>query len=157
MAMGPCPGAGVSPRCPRQHLANGASAELRHLLQWGGRAGKAGSITPQSSVDLTGLHRLPAQLIQGYVQWTGGAGKGGMTCTTCPHLGCPHSYLKQGVMPCPECQAGTVVLDPVSAPRWRLDCNLCSFLIYLPPSLHSVAVAASKCPVRSALVVALAV
>lgn len=39
------------------------------------------------------------------------------------------------------------VLDPVSAPRWRLDCNLCSFLIYLPPSLHSVAVAASKCPV----------
>ena len=71
-----------------------------------------------------------------------------MTCTTCPHLGCPRSYLQQGVMPCPECEAGTVVLDPVSAPRWRLDCNLCSFLIYLPPSLHSASVAASECPVR---------
>ena len=43
------------------------------------------------------------------MQWSGGAGKGGMTCTTCPHLGCQHSYLQQGVMPCPECEQGTVV------------------------------------------------
>ena len=118
---------------------------------------------PQLPVDLSGLQMLtaPAELktapaeLKTAVQWTGGAGKGGMTCTTCPHLGCPHSFLKQGVMPCPDCEGGTVVLDPVSAPRWRLDCNLCSFLIYLPPSLHSVAVAASKCPVSLGLVAAL--
>jgi len=32
------------------------------------------------------------------------------------------------------------VLDPVSAPKWRLDCNRCSFMLYLPPNLHSVKV-----------------
>ena len=31
----------------------------------------------------------------------------------------------QGIVACPECEAGSLVLDPVSAPRWRLDCNRC--------------------------------
>ncbi len=39
-----------------------------------------------------------------------------------------------------------MVLDPVSTPRWRLDCNRCNFLIYLPPNLHNVKVLArEKC------------
>ncbi|GFR42563.1 hypothetical protein Agub_g3474, partial [Astrephomene gubernaculifera] len=37
-------------------------------------------------------------------------------------------------------KVGTVVLDPVSAPKWRLDCNRCDFLMYLPPNLHSARV-----------------
>lgn len=65
-----------------------------------------------------------------------GANKGGMPCTMCPHVGCQHSYLQQGVTPCPDCEAGTLVLDRLSAPKWRLDCNKCSFLIYLPENLH---------------------
>ena len=26
------------------------------------------------------------------------------------------------------------------SPQWRLDCNRCSFLVYLPPNLHSAKV-----------------
>ncbi len=67
-----------------------------------------------------------------------------MPCTMCPHVGCQHSFLRQGVTPCPECEAGTLVLDPLSAPAWRLDCNKCSFLIYLPDKLHSARVDQGK-------------
>ncbi len=42
-----------------------------------------------------------------------GAAKGGMPCTMCPHLGCQHSYLRTSVTPCPECDQGSLVLDPL--------------------------------------------
>ena len=71
-----------------------------------------------------------------------------MPCTLCPHVGCQHSFLRKGVTPCPECDAGTVVLDPVSGPKWRLDCNLCSFMIYLPETLHAVKLSKERCQVR---------
>ncbi len=64
-------------------------------------------------------------------------------------MGCQHSFLKKGVTPCPECDAGTVVLDPVSGPKWRLDCNLCSFMIYLPETLHAVKLSKDRCQVCS--------
>jgi hypothetical protein len=35
---------------------------------------------------------------------------------------CKHAPSRQGVMQCPECQS-TIVLDPVSGPKWRLDCR----------------------------------
>lgn len=41
-----------------------------------------------------------------------------------------------------------LVLDPVSAPKWRLDCSRCSFLIYLPKELHDVKVSKERCGVR---------
>jgi len=82
---------------------------------------------------------------------TGGWG-GGMACTTCTHPSCKHSFLRKGVAPCPECGSdnpdeigGTLVLDPVSAPKWRLDCNLCNVVVYLPPDLHSVKVSKTEC------------
>ncbi len=31
-----------------------------------------------------------------------------------------------------------------SAPKWRLDCNKCSFLIYLPENLHAARVSKDK-------------
>lgn len=101
------------------------------------------------------MWRAPKRIIAGTgpltgmcMQWGGGAGsKGGMSCTLCPHVGCQHSYLRQGVTPCPECDKGTVVLDPVSAPRWRLDCSLCNFLIYLPSNLHAAKVTKEQCQV----------
>lgn len=57
-----------------------------------------------------------------------------------------------GVAACPACegseQGGTLVLDPVSAPNWRLDCSRCSFLIYLPKNLHSAKLDSGCCEVR---------
>ena len=44
-------------------------------------------------------------------------------------------------------RAGTLVLDPVSAPKWRLDCSRCNFLIYLPSDLHAVRVSRRTCEV----------
>ena len=69
-----------------------------------------------------------------------------MPCTVCPHPTCRHSVVRKGVTACPECESGTVVLDPVSAPAWRLDCNSCSFLIYLPKDLHAVTIPKDKDP-----------
>lgn len=74
-----------------------------------------------------------------------------MPCTLCPHPKCKHSMIRQGVSSCPECDDGTLVLDPVSAPKWRLDCNRCSFLIYLPAELHNAKLAKEHCQVRIAL------
>ena len=71
-----------------------------------------------------------------------------MPCTLCPHPKCKHSMIRQGVSSCPECDNGTLVLDPVSAPKWRVDCNRCSFLIYLPAELHNAKLASEHCQVR---------
>jgi hypothetical protein len=72
----------------------------------------------------------------------------GMPCTTCLHPTCRHSPARQGVMPCPECGAGVLVLDPTSGPKWRLDCSRCSCLIYLPQALHEAKVTKEACEVR---------
>ena len=92
--------------------------------------------------------------MQGGSEGTGG--KGGMPCTLCPHPTCKHSMIKQGVSSCPECDNGTLVLDPVSAPKWRLDCNRCSFLIYLPSELHNAKLSKERCEVKPAPVMAVA-
>lgn len=86
--------------------------------------------------------------MQGGSEGTGG--KSGMPCTLCPHPTCKHSLIKQGVSSCPECDNGTLVLDPVSAPKWRLDCNRCSFLIYLPGELHNAKLSKDHCEVEPA-------
>lgn len=85
---------------------------------------------------------------EGVSKLEAGAGsttKLGMPCTTCLHPTCKHSPAQQGVLACPECSVGMLVLDPVSAPRWRLDCSRCSFLIYLPKDLHDARVTQSRC------------
>ncbi|XP_075085332.1 DNA topoisomerase 3-beta isoform X4 [Nicotiana tabacum] len=73
-------------------------------------------------------------------------GKGvGMPCFLCPHPTCPHSVIAQGVCACPEC-SGTLVLDPVSAPKWRLYCNMCNCLVSLPEGAHRISTTQDKCP-----------
>lgn len=76
---------------------------------------------------------------------TGDKASGGMPCTTCLHPTCRHSPARNGVGPCPACDQGTLVLDPVSAPTWRLDCSLCDFLMYLPKDLHKAKVGKEEC------------
>ena len=70
-----------------------------------------------------------------------------MPCTLCPHPTCKHSMIRQAVSSCPECESGSLVLDPVSAPKWRVDCNRCSFLIYLPEHLHNAKLSKDQCEV----------
>ena len=55
-----------------------------------------------------------------------GANKGGMPCTMCPHVGCQHSYLQMSVTPCPECEDGSLVLDPL-----RCICCTCFLSSYV--------------------------
>jgi DNA topoisomerase-3 len=49
--------------------------------------------------------------------------KKGMGCNECTHPSCPNSLAVIGVSSCVECDAGTLVLDPMSAPKWRIVCN----------------------------------
>ncbi|KAL6970893.1 hypothetical protein U1Q18_030573 [Sarracenia purpurea var. burkii] len=73
-------------------------------------------------------------------------GKGaGMPCFLCPHPTCQHSLIAQGVCACPECN-GTLVLDPVSAPKWRLYCNMCNCLVFLPEGAHRISTTKDRCP-----------
>uniref|UniRef100_A0A803R7G1 DNA topoisomerase n=3 Tax=Cannabis sativa TaxID=3483 RepID=A0A803R7G1_CANSA len=67
-----------------------------------------------------------------------------MPCFLCPHPTCQHSMITQGVCACPEC-SGTLVLDPVSAPKWRLHCNSCNCLIFLPQGAHRISTTQDKC------------
>lgn len=72
-------------------------------------------------------------------------GKGaGMPCFLCPHPTCRHSLIALGVCACPEC-SGTLVLDPVSAPKWRLYCNMCNCLIFLPEGAHRIMTTQDRC------------
>ncbi|KAF8388494.1 hypothetical protein HHK36_027166 [Tetracentron sinense] len=77
---------------------------------------------------------------------SGKLGKGaGMPCFLCPHPTCRHSLIAQGVCACPECN-GTLVLDPVSAPKWRLYCNMCNCLVFLPQGAHRISTTRERCP-----------
>ncbi|CAN6722764.1 unnamed protein product [Malus baccata var. baccata] len=77
---------------------------------------------------------------------SGKLGKGaGMPCFLCPHPTCRHSLIAQGVCACPDC-SGTLVLDPVSAPKWRLCCNMCNFLVLLPQGAHQISTTRERCP-----------
>ncbi|KAK1293901.1 hypothetical protein QJS10_CPA16g00506 [Acorus calamus] len=70
---------------------------------------------------------------------------GGMPCFLCPHPTCRHSLIAQGVCACPECN-GTLVLDPVSAPKWRLYCNMCNCMVLLPHGAHRISTTRDRCP-----------
>ena len=76
---------------------------------------------------------------------TGDKASGGMPCTTCLHPTCRHSPARNGIGPCAACEGGTLILDPVSAPSWRINCNMCDFLMYLPKDLHKVKVGSGEC------------
>ncbi|KAL1358200.1 DNA topoisomerase 3-beta isoform X1 [Arachis hypogaea] len=76
---------------------------------------------------------------------SGKIGKGaGMPCTLCPHPTCPNSLVSQGVCACPEC-SGTLVLDPLSAPKWRLCCNKCNCLVFLAQGAHRISTTKERC------------
>eukprot|EP01025_Chloroclados_australasicus_P061138 TRINITY_DN797_c0_g2_i2.p1 TRINITY_DN797_c0_g2~~TRINITY_DN797_c0_g2_i2.p1 ORF type:complete len:869 (-),score=15.44 TRINITY_DN797_c0_g2_i2:249-2855(-) len=69
----------------------------------------------------------------------------GMPCTVCPHPTCRHSFIQQGVTSCPQCEEGTLILEPNSAPNWKSICNRCFFSVMLPKNLHNVKISGKKC------------
>ena len=43
-----------------------------------------------------------------------------MGCNACTHPTCQHSMAQHGICMCVECEGGTLVLDPNSAPTWKM-------------------------------------
>jgi len=64
-----------------------------------------------------------------------------MSCWDCMHPTCKHSILKVGVLSCPECEGGTICLDVNSAPKWKMDCSVCTFQIKLFENAFKIEVA----------------
>uniref|UniRef100_F1KW18 DNA topoisomerase n=1 Tax=Ascaris suum TaxID=6253 RepID=F1KW18_ASCSU len=72
----------------------------------------------------------------------------GWGCNQCTHPACPHSFMTQGLVKCPrECAGGTgiLVLDPQSAPKWRLACNRCPAVVGLFEGASKVRVHEKQC------------
>eukprot|EP00897_Mesotaenium_endlicherianum_P000232 jgi/Mesen1/10209/ME000077S09546 len=68
-----------------------------------------------------------------------------MSCILCRHATCPHSATQLGVCACPECEGGLLLLDPVSAPRWRLACNTRNCIVCLPRHAHRISTCDARC------------
>lgn len=115
------------------------------LFSMAGTDGKSFPFCPYcyNSPPFEGIDTLFGALKMGS---SGKLGKGaGMPCFLCPHPTCRHSLIAQGVCACPEC-SGTLVLDPVSAPKWRLYCNMCNCLVFLPQGAHRISTTRERCP-----------
>ncbi|KAF5301451.1 hypothetical protein FQA39_LY02180 [Lamprigera yunnana] len=78
--------------------------------------------------------------------------KKGFGCNTCTHPTCPHSLNSNGVSNCIECDGGVLVLDPSSAPKWKLVCNTCDIIIHLFDNASKVSVQDDICNCGSQLV-----
>ncbi|KAL3994763.1 DNA topoisomerase family protein [Acanthocheilonema viteae] len=72
----------------------------------------------------------------------------GSGCHECSNPVCPHSFLTLGVVQCPrQCGAdnGVLVLDPQSAPKWRISCNKCSAVVAVFEGALRVKVLTKQC------------
>ncbi|XP_014259776.1 DNA topoisomerase 3-beta-1 [Cimex lectularius] len=70
--------------------------------------------------------------------------KKGSGCNSCQHPSCVHSLLNNGISSCQECD-GTLVLDPSSAPKWKMGCNKCDVIYYLFEDATKVSVGKDVC------------
>ena len=61
-----------------------------------------------------------------------------MTCMQCLHKSCQWSRISKGVGKCPSCESGQLYFDLQSKPVWKVNCDSCSLLVYLPESAPSV-------------------
>uniref|UniRef100_A0A915PLF3 DNA topoisomerase n=1 Tax=Setaria digitata TaxID=48799 RepID=A0A915PLF3_9BILA len=74
--------------------------------------------------------------------------KKGSGCHECSNPACPHSFLTLGVVQCPrQCDGGRgiLVLDPQSAPKWRISCNRCSAVVAVFEGALRVKVLTKQC------------
>ncbi|KAM7300249.1 hypothetical protein ISCGN_020813 [Ixodes scapularis] len=66
-------------------------------------------------------------------------------CNSCTHPTCPHSMMANGISVCPECTSGVLVLDPASAPKWKIGCNRCDVIVQLCEDARKVSVEDEQC------------
>uniref|UniRef100_A0A914WQU9 DNA topoisomerase n=1 Tax=Plectus sambesii TaxID=2011161 RepID=A0A914WQU9_9BILA len=69
-------------------------------------------------------------------------------CNECTHPACPHAFSTQGVVKCPQACSegnGVLVLDPQSAPKWRLCCNKCAVVVGVFEGATRVRVSPKQC------------
>jgi DNA topoisomerase-3 len=71
--------------------------------------------------------------------------KKGEGCNQCPHPTCQHSIVAHGVCPCLECEVGVLVIDPNSAPNWKIACNRCNVVIKAFQNAHKVKATKDVC------------
>ncbi|XP_026275086.1 DNA topoisomerase 3-beta-1 [Frankliniella occidentalis] len=71
--------------------------------------------------------------------------KKGNGCNQCTHPSCPQGMYSLGVSSCVECESGIMVLDPSSAPKWKLGCNKCDVIIHVFEEAHKVTVEEGIC------------
>lgn len=69
----------------------------------------------------------------------------GMGCNQCVHPTCPHSEVNLGIADCTECENGSLVLDPTSAPKWRLACNKCNLVVHVFEDAFRVSATDQEC------------
>lgn len=69
----------------------------------------------------------------------------GMGCNQCTHPTCAHSEVSLGIADCTECENGSLVLDPTSAPKWRLACNKCNLVVHVFEDAFRVSATDQEC------------
>lgn len=67
----------------------------------------------------------------------------GMGCNMCSNPSCVHSYVYNGICPCPgdlegRTCTGTLVFDENSKPNWKLGCNKCHILLRFHGNVHDL-------------------
>ena len=71
--------------------------------------------------------------------------KKGMGCPECLHPTCKFSPASLSVGPCLTCEDGMLVMDPMSAPKWKMACNKCNMVIHVFEDAFNVALADEGC------------
>ena len=71
--------------------------------------------------------------------------KTGSNCSNCTHPTCGHGLNSLGVSQCVDCDAGVLVLDPASIPKWKLVCNGCDTIVRIFEDASKVSVLTEEC------------
>ncbi|ESO91570.1 hypothetical protein LOTGIDRAFT_217319 [Lottia gigantea] len=76
----------------------------------------------------------------------------GMGCNECTHPTCAHSFSKNGVSECVECDRGILVIDQSSGPKWKMACNKCNVVIHFLEHATKISVQEDTCDCGSNLI-----
>lgn len=74
-------------------------------------------------------------------------------CNQCTHPTCKHALTQYGISACVECDTGVLVLDPNSAPKWKMSCNVCNVVVTLFENAHSIKPSEDVCDCGTTLLI----
>lgn len=61
-------------------------------------------------------------------------------CNQCFHPTCPEGFHMNGIASCFQCDDGTLVLDRLSRPKWKVKCNKCNVMFHLFEGAHKITI-----------------